>query len=633
MPDASAAGAHHRIRRIRVRGGFLDGLDVAFEDSLNCLIGGRGTGKTTVLELLRWALDQMPAPDESSAIPGAVRKLVQANLGSGQVEVEIETLSGLSYRVRRGSDGAPLVVNESDEPVEIDIGRGSIFSAEVYSQNQIEEIANDPLFQLKLIDKVVGADTIKEIDARIQVCGRELGASAAEIIKLRGEVAALKEKVSQLPEVTEKLKAYRIEGSDEEAKVLQKAGEQKALRAQERRALDRLQELFANTAEKLREATAGVPGTITELLVPAILDGPNGEVFRSIKDLVDAGVGDVRRRVEEAARLAEETRAGLQEKSRDVSALHLKQEKAYQDLLEQREKEKGKAAERDTLLRRLAELQEEQKKLEKRREELAEKEKARAALLRRLSEMRDARFGHRTAVAEKLTSQLAPTIRVRIEQYGNTGSYRDLLLEAMKGSGFKYTQVVDRIVERVPPQELAAVVQRGDVQALADHLEIDADRANRIVLQLRDRPAVFQIEVVDLHDRPIIELKDGPDYKDSTALSTGQKCTTILPILLLESASPLLIDQPEDNLDNAFIYETVVKSIRGVRGKRQLIFVTHNPNIPVLGDAQRVVVLQSTGRRASVKGLGTVDEVKGEIETILEGGREAFQRRKERYGY
>jgi ABC-type sulfate/molybdate transport systems ATPase subunit len=101
----------------------------------------------------------------------------------------------------------------------------------------------------------------------------------------------------------------------------------------------------------------------------------------------------------------------------------------------------------------------------------------------------------------------------------------------------------------------------------------------------------------------------------------------------LESASPLLIDQPEDNLDNAFIYETVVKSVRGVRGKRQLIFVTHNPNIPVLGDAQRVVVLQSNGRMGSVKAVGTVDEVKDEIETVLEGGREAFRRRKERYGY
>jgi len=103
---------------------------------------------------------------------------------------------------------------------------------------------------------------------------------------------------------------------------------------------------------------------------------------------------------------------------------------------------------------------------------------------------------------------------------------------------------------------------------------------------------VFDIEIVELLDLPRIELLDGDAYKDSTMLSTGQKCTTILPILLLESESPLLIDQPEDNLDNRFIYETVVKSVSEMKAKRQLLFVTHNPNIPVLGDAEKVQLQQ-----------------------------------------
>jgi ABC-type bacteriocin/lantibiotic exporter with double-glycine peptidase domain len=138
--------------------------------------------------------------------------------------------------------------------------------------------------------------------------------------------------------------------------------------------------------------------------------------------------------------------------------------------------------------------------------------------------------------------------------------------------------------------------------------------------------------VAELHDRPILELKDGEDYKDSTSLSTGQKCTTILPILLMESERPLLIDQPEDNLDNAFVFETIVQSISEVRGRRQLIFVTHNPNIPVLGDAARVFCLSSTGRSGRVENAGTVDDVAAQIMTILEGGRAAFDARQKRYG-
>ncbi len=86
------------------------------------------------------------------------------------------------------------------------------------------------------------------------------------------------------------------------------------------------------------------------------------------------------------------------------------------------------------------------------------------------------------------------------------------------------------------------------------------------------------------------------------------------------------------NLDNAFIYNTVVRSLLGTKGKRQLIFISHNANVPVLGAAERVFVMGSDGKRGRVSLQGTVDEVKDHIETLLEGGRGAFLLRKERYG-
>ena len=116
-----------------------------------------------------------------------------------------------------------------------------------------------------------------------------------------------------------------------------------------------------------------------------------------------------------------------------------------------------------------------------------------------------------------------------------------------------------------------------------------------------------------------------------TSLSTGQKCTTILPILLLESENPLLIDQPEDNLDNRFIFETVVANLQRVKASRQLIFVTHNPNIPVLGEAAKVVVMDSDGGAARKTPDGSVDQCKQQIVTLLEGGEEAFRLRGQRY--
>jgi energy-coupling factor transporter ATP-binding protein EcfA2 len=183
------------------------------------------------------------------------------------------------------------------------------------------------------------------------------------------------------------------------------------------------------------------------------------------------------------------------------------------------------------------------------------------------------------------------------------------------------------------PTELARAVMAGDAKLIGERASFDEERTRRVIDALRLDGIAYDLEAVDLEDVPCIELLDGDKYKESPNLSTGQRCTTILPILLVQSERPLLIDQPEDNLDNAFIYETIVKALRAVRGTRQVIFVTHNPNIPVLGEAERIFVLESDGHNASVRRVGSVDECKDDIETILEGGREAFLQRKRRYGH
>jgi ABC-type bacteriocin/lantibiotic exporter with double-glycine peptidase domain len=93
----------------------------------------------------------------------------------------------------------------------------------------------------------------------------------------------------------------------------------------------------------------------------------------------------------------------------------------------------------------------------------------------------------------------------------------------------------------------------------------------------------------------------------------------------------LVIDQPEDNLDNHFIYETVVETIRRLKPRRQMIFVTHNANIPVLAEADLVVVMNSDGKKGFVQKAGSLDDCREEIIDLLEGGKEAFELRRQRY--
>jgi ATPase subunit of ABC transporter with duplicated ATPase domains len=222
---------------------------------------------------------------------------------------------------------------------------------------------------------------------------------------------------------------------------------------------------------------------------------------------------------------------------------------------------------------------------------------------------------------------------VSITQAGDRSAYESLLKDMLKGCGLQYNRLASRIIESVSPEELSRIVRRGDASRLADDGGIAEDQALRVVSHLQESDQIGRLETIDLEDEPLIALKDGADFKNSADLSTGQRCTVILPILLLESERPLLIDQPEDNLDNAFVYDTIVRSLREAKGGRQLIFVTHNPNIPVLGEAERVFVFTSDGRRGAASHVGTVDDVKGQIEHLLEGGKEAFLLRMQKYGH
>lgn len=122
--------------------------------------------------------------------------------------------------------------------------------------------------------------------------------------------------------------------------------------------------------------------------------------------------------------------------------------------------------------------------------------------------------------------------------------------------------------------------------------------------------------------------------KDFTNLSLGQQHSIMLSILLYsENRYPLLIDQPEDNLDSEFIYTTIVSNLKRVKEMRQVIIVTHNANIAVLGDSELIIPLKSTSDKAFIYDRGSIDN-KATIKrtcSILEGSRKAFKKRQHIY--
>ena len=299
--------------------------------------------------------------------------------------------------------------------------------------------------------------------------------------------------------------------------------------------------------------------------------------------------------------------------------------------IERHKEAQGKAAERSRLERERNALMAKQQDKARLAEQLRTLMEGRARLLESLSELRDQRFTLRKAIVAQINAALSPAIRVSLVQYGNPRQYQRLLEDTLKGNRLQQRVVAGKIVNAFWPAELAEIVKHRDAQALVDKAELNPDQANKVISVLAGSRVLFDLETVELADQPKIELNDNGTFKETTELSTGQKCTTILPILLLDSENPLLIDQPEDNLDNRFVFESIVATIGAIKRRRQLIFVTHNPNIPVLGEADRVFVMDSDGTTARKLNAGSVDDCKDNIVTLLEGGADAFRRRGQRY--
>jgi len=620
--------AFHRLSRLTAVGGFMDGVDIEFAPGLNCIIGGRGTGKTTLLEFARYALDLVRDDTNSRR---STQGLIDHNLGGGRIRLTIETRDGLTYIVSRTAGEDPVVLDSKGNPTDISLSSGGLFGADIYSQNDIEGIADDPLSQLALIDNFE-TDTIRADDLEIQRTLSALKSNAHECAEAQKVIAGLADELNTLKVLEAKLKEFKAT-SGEDADAVNKAHEQKAQRDREKRAITAALESLAEYSEDIKGLVGRVEQDMATIFDHDTVAGLNADAMKALLDILLECGRDADRLLGEAEQRVKAGANAFSEEVDKLAVVHKKQDMSFDSLIEKHKEAMGQSAERAALEKRRNEILTKKKVHDQKSKELKVLLKEREALLAKLSELRNHRFATRKGVAERINAEVSPQIQVRVEQYGNTQNYQALLEAGLKNAGVRHRVVAGKIAGCISPQDFAKAIRQGDIDVIVDRAEVSPDQARKIITTLSGDPVLYDFETVELIDLPCIELLDGGEYKNSLMLSTGQKCTSILPILLLDSEKPLLVDQPEDNLDNRFVFTTVVQRIQEVKRNRQLIFITHNPNIPVLGEADKVFVLNSTGQSATVEREGAVDACKEEIVTILEGGEDAFKERRRRYNY
>ena len=604
------------IRRIQVEEGFLDGLDLVFSQGLNVLIGARGTGKTSIIELLRFALGGSAFTAEAQ-----VRATQQASgvLAGGRVTVEVDVNGGLYTASRQDvDDTAP------ETPVRVT----------VVAQNELESVANQAGGRLRLVDRLI--PDLQRFEEKERTVAAELRSMTAELASLLNEGTQLASAVDGFTSAPTELAQARAEQEallataaatkeDEQGLLsLQAAGAQLAAKDQV------LQRTIAEVdGYRLALQTASRPPDLPPWPDETNLD-PFLQQARAELQHVASEVQATEARVERIVqRLREVVVSDQQERSRIEE-----QVRSIRTRLE------GLHAGASAVTRRVAELEERdaqrkalEQRLQDRREAFKRLSELREQKYRELDDARTERFQLRQQRVAELNKALAPNVQVQLTRSAATDAYTSAIIGCLRGSGIHYRNLAPILAQGLSPLELVAAAEWKDAAAVSNATGINIDRAEAVVTALQ-RADLADIIAAPIDDAVDLQLLDGATYKPSGELSIGQRCTVVLPLLLADRGDILIIDQPEDHLDNAFIAETLVRGLLQRDSTSQVIVSTHNANIPVLGNAETVVVLGSDGKRGFVSQQGPLEDAKtvDAITKVMEGGREAFGRRAALYG-
>jgi energy-coupling factor transporter ATP-binding protein EcfA2 len=617
------------IEKIEISGGFLPGLSVNIPRGLTCIIGARGSGKSTLAEAIRFAICG------ASAAPKHCVDLIHANLAGGALVTITALAEGSSrYTIKRTLKQPPVLLTSDGRTINtVDLDRGTFLPLDAYSSPEIEAIADEVLGQTRrnLLDEL-RSDQMRTIHLSLAESARELDANADRIRSAQRTIQDLTEQTEELGDVRARLSALGPSDRESTADFV-RLSRQQQLNQRELTKLDSADRDLKTLGQRLDELQRAAQLAFKPSLAEE--QSTNADLLRRYEDRLAASTGTVEKHVSAIigqVRAAQDTLAQARQSIAPAHTGHAS-ELARLTALNQAASEQARV--RATIEQQVAKLQGlEEQRLEL-NIELTKLLERRKALKTSHILMRDQISTLREEIAAELQREAGERVRVRILRNADHLAYQQMLVDALRGARVRNHDEIITTLMQLRPEQLAQLIQANDVDSFEELTGFGNERSRKILDAFRESVDPLALEVIAIEDRIGIELNVSsagqPNFKDASDLSRGQKCTALLPILLARRDSPLIIDQPEDNLDNHFIFETVVNAVQRLKRRRQMIFITHNANIPVLAEADLVLVMNSDGRVGVVEKSGTVDECREHIIDLLEGGREAFELRSKRY--
>jgi energy-coupling factor transporter ATP-binding protein EcfA2 len=611
--------------------GFLADQQFAFSPNLTCIIGGRGSGKSTVFHVLR-AMCGFQPPQElanSSVWPSEAVLVAKDELGTEHV-----------LRL----DNSGRVSSQSGEHVHLEI--------ECLQQGEmartIENCGRDPGSLLAFLDQLIQVDNLHE---KISELRDQLMQNGAVLEEIEGNLAAEPEIKKQLDFKKQQQDAAKEANSEKLIKLQQENARAIYARREMLTTYDKFSNQFSNTLTTIGFDDLTDLGENASKLATESNPNPFPDMLIKLRGF-KISIGSQSKTLLNEARTQVVAFSVHCQQHQDIVAEQIQVEVAALQ---------AKGIVLDTKF--LATLAADVEKFERRMLGLQRQRQQRTELVaQRKTLLQEFRSLHGKILAERqgLAAQLAGRLRDFLVDWEVSLKFSEARLSASAEAALK--ESMEWRTSQVP--KAGALIRSLGVLAILDAVTSNNSNALAAAKQGDGSPILTKSEAEDVvtrlsqfrlrrrleecafDDLPKLTVSRQQIDKDGNAsdrrvirqfseLSLGQQQSVVLGILLcVPSTKPLLIDQPEDNLDSAFIFQILVRALRSIKETRQVILVTHNANIAVLSDSDLVVPLKATADRSFVTSPGTVEapKVRDLVCEILEGGRAAYDRRGVLYG-
>ena len=610
---ASAPQRHERSHILNVvfDGGVLDGTTINFSPELNTLIGIRGSGKSSILEAVRYALD-IPFGEKASDREYKQNAVSHALGSGGKVTLQAIDHRGQRYEIRRIHKEKPDVYVDGILQPGISIRETILHKPIYFGQKDLSNTGEG--FEKDLVEKLVG-EKIVDIRTRIEAQRLLVSETVGHLKKLSTTEVQKQEYEAKKQNAEFKLKFYKDHGVEEK---LQK---QVDFDADSRKCSQVVS--FAKTyLSGLEDLVDRFDDDLRNQAVYSSKQNANFfQLFFAVYHRMIVGLDKLKSSLADGKLVFSE----LEQKANEFEKLKdgLKEEFAERGRqLAEELKVTGAKAIRPEEFRELRKAVDQAKQM---LVALDRQEGHRAALqdelLKELAKLNDLWQEEFKAIQSELgkVNKNHTSLEIKAEYKADKDTFLGFMKDIFRGSR----------IREVALSALAA--EFADFGAMYR----DFEKAKTMVgssapifeeFFIAHLPALLTWQVPNSF---VIEYR-GKELKHH---SLGQRASALILFVLSQQENDvIIIDQPEDDLDNQTIYEDVIKLIHSLKTKTQFIFATHNANFPVLGDAEQIVVCSYSDEMIDVTS-GSIDcqGLQQEVVNIMEGGEEAFRQRKRIY--